>query len=132
MSQENARVLDQMYDAVRRGDLDRFVALHDPNAEVIPLILDIEGGSYHGHEGLRRFWSEIHTAFPDWHWEVERTELYDEGALVTLRICGRAKGSGVTIDQRAWHVVKLRHGTIVWWRVFRAEAEALKAAGVQA
>jgi hypothetical protein len=132
MSQQNARILDQMYDAVLRRDLDRFVALHDPGAEVIPLILDVEARGYHGHEGLRRFWSEIHSAFPDWHWEVERVEPFDQGALVTVRICGRSKAGGMRIDQRAWHLVKVRHANIVWWRVFRAEAEARQAARSQA
>lgn len=130
MSQEIVEILERMYDAARRRDFDAFPALHDPNATVIPLILDIEGGGYRGHEGVRRFWSEIHSAFPDWHWVAERIQSFDEGALVAIRIRGHAKGSGVTIDQAAWQVVKLAGGKIVWWQIFRTEAEAIEAAGI--
>lgn len=124
-------IVHELYEATWRGDLDAFLGLHDPDATLIPLILDIEGGEYQGQEGVRRFWSEIHSAFPDWHWEAERVRVLDQAALVTVHIRGRAKGSGVTIDQRAWHVLKLRHGKVFWWRVFRLEQEALEAVGLQ-
>jgi hypothetical protein len=135
MSQESietvTRVCGELYAAARRGDRDAFVALHDRDATVIPLILGIEGGGYHGHDGIRRFWTEIRSSFPDWHWEVGRLRVFDQGALVSVRIVGHGKGSGVTIDEPAWHVLKLRHGKLAWWQVFRSQDEALEAAGLK-
>jgi ketosteroid isomerase-like protein len=131
MSQENVEVMRQIYDATRRGDLDAFIALHDPDATVTPLILNIEGRAYRGHEGVRRFWDEIHSAFPDWRWEAESVRAFGQVVLVSVRICGRGVGSGATIDQRGWHVLKFRTGKVTWWQIFGSESEALEAAGLR-
>jgi ketosteroid isomerase-like protein len=50
--------------------------------------------------------------------------------LVALRVRGRGVGSEVPIEQRAWHVVRLRDGRIARVEAFLLEAEALEAAGL--
>ena len=44
MSQENVELLYRAQEALNRRDLDAFLALHDPNVEIVPRILLVEGG----------------------------------------------------------------------------------------
>ena len=46
MSQENVERLYRAYDAFNRRDLDASLALIDPEVELTPRIMELEGGSY--------------------------------------------------------------------------------------
>jgi hypothetical protein len=46
MSQENVERLYRAYDAFNRRDLDAYLGLIDPEVELTPRIMELEGGSY--------------------------------------------------------------------------------------
>ena len=63
-------------DAFNRRDLDASLALADEDVEAIPRVGGMEGG-YHGHDGTRRWWTDLLGAFPDF--SVEFHEVHDMG-----------------------------------------------------
>jgi hypothetical protein len=76
MSQENLELALRAYDAFNRRDWDGFVALMDDDVEIVTRIAAIEGGR-HGHEGMRRWWENMLTAFPDY--DIEVVDVRDLG-----------------------------------------------------
>ena len=56
MSEENVQLAYRVADAFNRRDWDAFLALMDDEIEVESRLVAMEGG-YHGHEGLRRWWT---------------------------------------------------------------------------
>jgi SnoaL-like domain len=114
------------YEALDRHDWDAYVALMDQEVEIESLIAAVEGG-YHGHEGLRRWWEDFLSAFPDYAIEIE--ELHDLGDVTLGRIRGWAHGAAgdTPIVDPFWQPIRWRDGKCVWWRACATEAEALEA-----
>jgi len=131
MSQENVELVWRLVDAFNRRDLDAYLALTDEGVEAIPQMGAVEGG-YHGHDGTRRWWTDLLGAFPDF--SAELYEVHDIGGNVTLAaacIRGHGAGSETPIDQPFWQVVRWRRGRCFWWAHFGTRAEALEAAGLR-
>jgi hypothetical protein len=49
--------------------------------------------------------------------------------IARVRMHGRGLESEAPMDQTLWHVARVRHGTVIWWRQQRAAA--LEAAGLE-
>ena len=130
MSQENLELQHRLTDAFNRRDLDAYLALTDEDIEAIPRVGGMEGG-YHGHDGTRRWWTDLLGSFPDF--SVEFYEVHDIGGNLTLT-AGRARahgaGSDTPIEQVFWQVVRWRRGRCFWWAHCGTRAEALEAAGL--
>jgi ketosteroid isomerase-like protein len=130
MSQENVELLYRVSDAFNQRDFDALLALMDDDVEHVPRAVAIEGGSYHGHDGTRRWWKNLLDVFPDF--VIEVGEVRDPGdlTLAVLRLRGRGTGSDIPSDETVWQVARWRRGKCVWWATFDARAEALEAAGL--
>ena len=131
MSQENVERLYRAYEALNRRDIDAFLALSDPEIEFTMLNLQLEGGRpYLGHDGVRSYWDNMISVFPDF--TVEADEVRDLGDITVVR--GRLHGHGLESDasfeQSFWQTVKWRDRKCISWHIFRSEAEALEAAGL--
>ena len=63
MSQENVDLTYRAYDAFNRRDLDAYLALMDDDVEIIPRA-DLMEGTFHGHDGIRRWWENLFGVFP--------------------------------------------------------------------
>ena len=63
MSQENVENYRRAAAAWARGDLDAALAFADEDAEIISRVIIVEG-SYRGHEGVRRWWQDLHDSVP--------------------------------------------------------------------
>jgi ketosteroid isomerase-like protein len=130
MSQENVELALQAFDAVNRRDLDALLAVMDDDVEVVTRIAAMEG-ALHGHDGVRRWWENMFTAFPDYEFEVVDVRDLRDVTLASLRALGHGAGSNVPFEDLLWHASRWRRGKCVWWRAFEAEAEALKAVGLR-
>lgn len=118
------------YDAINQRDLDGLLALVDEEVEAVSRLVAIEGG-YHGHAGMRRWWSNVLEVIPDYAIEVLEVRDLGDLTLAALRPSGHGAGSGTPIDELQWQLVEWRHRKVVWWSVYPTEAEALEAAGVR-
>ena len=129
MSQENVELTYRAIDAFNRRDLDTSLALTDEDVEGIPRAARMEG-SYHGHEGVRRWWKDLLGAFPDF--SIEVVEVRDVGDLTLAAgiLRGHGAGSDTPTEATIWQVCSWRRGKCIWWRSFDTRDEALEAAGL--
>ena len=114
MSRESVERYRRSVDAFNRRDFDAFLALMDADVEVGSRQAAIEGG-YHGHDGLRRWWTDLFDAFPDYTVEVE--ELRDLGDVMLVRIRAEAQSAhgDTTVVDRFWRVAGWLDGKCVSW-----------------
>jgi ketosteroid isomerase-like protein len=130
MSKENVELLHRSIDAFNRRDLEGFLALMDEDVEAVSRIVAVEGG-LKGHDGIHRWWDNWLEAFPDYKIEVVGMRDLGDVTIATLSAVGHGGGSSLPFEDNVWLGCRWRHGKCTWWQVFRAEAEALEAAGVR-
>jgi ketosteroid isomerase-like protein len=131
MSEENVELASQVMDALSRRDLPSLIAFADPEIEWHSFFAEVgEGGVYRGHDGTRRYVSDLNEA-----WEIVRADV-DGGvgagdvALLVGRIHYRGKGSGIETESAAGWMLKFRDRKLVCFRAFRDPEQALEAAGL--
>ena len=129
MSQENVELHYRSIDAVNRRDVEAFLALMDKDVEAVSRIVAVEGG-LHGHRGIRRWWDSWLETFPDYTLDVVGMRDVGDFTIATFSAVGHGAGSELPFEDNAWLAARWRNGQCIWWQVFRAEAEALKAAGL--
>ncbi len=135
MSKENVEIVRRVYEAAARRDPTAIFALYDPQVEwdmsQHPYGEMSKGRVYHGHAGLRDWFSEWYEAFDDF--EHDREDLVEVGEHVisvgTDRGRGRASGADVRWNGIAG-VWTIRHGKVVRVVWFRTREEALDAVGL--
>jgi ketosteroid isomerase-like protein len=129
VSQEHVERAYRAYDAIRRRDVDAFLAFMDPDVECVPLLMEPDGASYYGHDGIRRWLDELFGVFPAFGADVH--EVRDFGDLLVVAALTRGQGVGSDVPFRAtvWQVVEVRDGKVIRWRNYWSEADALEAAG---
>ena len=129
MSQENVEVTRRAYEALRRDDIEGFLAFVDPEVEWHSLVLEVEG-TRSGHEGVREWWRAIKTVFPDWNPSLVNVTSHGDRVVIHAHATGSGASSGAGIYKDFWQVGEIRDGLIVWYRAFRTEREALEAVGL--
>jgi ketosteroid isomerase-like protein len=135
MSQENAEIVRQVFDAVARRDTDAVPALYDPDVELDTSQTELAAlfghSVYRGYEGLRSFNREWHEAFEDV--EAECEELIEAGehvvAVTRYRVRGRASGIEVSGLARGG-IWAIRAGKVTRVRFFNTRDDALEAVGL--
>jgi hypothetical protein len=130
MSQENVELYRQGIDAFNRRDLDAFLALADPGVIGVSRVLAIEGGTYEGHDGARKWWTDLLEVFPDF--TIAIVWVRDAGNLTVSELCNRAHGEGSTapLEEIVWQVSEWRDGLVVRWEMYASEKDAAEAAGL--
>ena len=130
MSQENLEIARRAYESFITGDLSWLAEFVDPEIEFDLTRNVFNPQVFRGYEGIQQLWTEQNEVWEDFRFEVE--ELIDAGdeVVAVLRLVGKGRGSGVPVDQRDIHVVKVRDGRAVRVTMYRDRAEALEAAGL--
>jgi ketosteroid isomerase-like protein len=110
--------------AVDERDLDGFLEIVHEDVEFESLVAEAEGGSFHGHDGVRAWWESVGESLGTLRYEpLEMRDLGDEAVLTELLVSGSA--AGVQVDQSMWHAAQVRDGKAAWWGSFRTREEAL-------
>ena len=121
----------RVYDAMNRGDLEAVLALTHPEVEAIPRLLGVEGGgTYRGHDGVRKWWESIFNAFPDFKATVLEVRAVADATISNVRFQGRGGESGVPFEDTIWQVARWRDGRVAWIKSYLEREEALVAAGL--
>jgi ketosteroid isomerase-like protein len=132
MSQETVQLARQVMDALARRDVSRLIAFADPEIEWHSFFAQLgEGGVYRGHDGTRRYMSDLSDA-----WEIVRADVDDalgvgDVAILVGRIHYRGKGSGIETESPAGWMLRFRNGKVLCFRAFREPEKALEAAGLR-
>jgi ketosteroid isomerase-like protein len=122
MSQENVEIVLRFLSV----DVDTAMPYADPGIVWNP----VEELPTQGHEAVRASLAHWKAEWDDY--KVMPEEFVDMGdsVVVTVRLHGRGRGSGVEIDARFYDVYTLRDGKIVRMDQFTERAEALEAVGL--
>jgi ketosteroid isomerase-like protein len=130
MSEENVEIARALADSWNRGDREAFLALCDEEAEFVPLRAQLEGESYWGHDGLKRFLAGLSEEWDEVRFEVEEVRDAGEQVVGIGRFRARGRTSGVDINVPLGTITRVRRGKVVYVRFFSEPAEALEAAGL--
>lgn len=130
MSRENVELAHRVYDALNRRDVDAFLALMDADVQAVPLLAAVEG-DYRGHDGIRRWWTNLLDVFPDFTIEVVEVRDFGDLTVASMRARGHGTGSDTPFEMANWHVAEWHDKKVVWWSNHGTEAEALEAVGLR-
>lgn len=129
MPEGNAELYHRIIDALNRRDLDAFLALSDPEVEIRPRSAALEGGDpYRGHGGVRSWWTNLLSVFPDFTCEIDDVRELGDATVARVRLRGHGLESAAPMEQPTWAAVIWRDGKASWWGTFESEPEALQAA----
>jgi len=129
MSQENLEIVCRAISAINERDVDAYMAVCNPDFELINPIAAIEG-SNRGDEGIRAFFEGIQEATLRFELKVKRLQPLDGNrvlASLTLRVETRG---GFDQSQATTNLYELKDGKLSRVRVFWDQAQALEAAGL--
>jgi ketosteroid isomerase-like protein len=132
MSQENVEIVRRWFEGFNMGEVSP--ELCDPEIEIRNWSGSLTAGPYRGHDGLRRWWKELHD--PDVAVELrpfQVEEIIDvdaERVVVVQRMTGRARYTGIELDLMWGAVVTVRGGKIASAAGYPTPEEAKQAAGL--
>jgi len=79
----------------------RRVALWDPKCEYTSFIAAVESATYHGHDGIRRYLSDLGERWAEWRAEPEAfVDVRPDTVFVSFRFRAVGKDSGVPVEAR--------------------------------
>jgi ketosteroid isomerase-like protein len=117
-------------EAITRGDLDAALEVCHPEVEFLS-VLAVDGKAYVGHDGIRRYFEDVTSAWDQWTVDVHRTAVVPDGRIViemTMRARGRESGAPIAVF--AAHVWTLKDGKLLRNQPFREPEQALQATGL--
>ena len=113
------------YDSFNRGEIEPILDFLHPDVEWIPPPTSLEPRPLRGRDAVREYLApnffESQTAEP-----LETIE-HENRLLVVARVRARGRGSGVELDQTAYHLLTIEEGRAVRFEVHVDRAEALSA-----
>jgi ketosteroid isomerase-like protein len=114
-------------ESVNRSDPDAAVALCDPEIEFLS-VLALSGQAYSGHDGIRRYFEDISSAWEEWRVEVHRVAKAPDGRVaIVMTMHWRGKESGTALSERTGHIWTLRRGRLLRNEPYREPEHALRA-----
>ena len=132
MTEENVGAVEDAYRALASSGLDRFIEhwSDDLDHRSIANAPD-DRGPIHGKDAMRAYVQDWMDTFDEF-W-IEPVELIDAGGgvvVAVLRDGGRAKLSGIELDETFAPVFTMRDRKIARGREYATRDEALEAAGL--
>ena len=129
MSHENLEVVERVLAALNDRDVEGYLACC---AEDVQLCTPMFGGVYDGPAGIRRFFTDVADAAPDFQVTIDRLEpIGADRVLAFLQVHGSGRVSGIATPNDTANVYDFVRGKIARTRVFLDRAEALKAVGLE-
>jgi ketosteroid isomerase-like protein len=121
MSRENVEIVRKFL----LLDVEEALRYADPGIVWNP----VEESSTQGHDAVRASLARWKGEWDDYELMPDEFVDWADRVIVTVRLRGRGRASGVEIDARLYDVYKLRDGKIVRMDQFTERAEALDAVG---
>jgi ketosteroid isomerase-like protein len=89
-----------------------------------------DGGVYHGHRGVREFYSRWVRSWEDFQIAPERLIGAGEQVVDINEVSGRGRGSGVQVKMRTANIWTIERGKVVRHVGYPNASEALEAVGL--
>jgi ketosteroid isomerase-like protein len=132
MRSENVEIVRRAHQALNDGDMDALLVLCDEQFRLDMSDRIFNPAIYEGHDGIRRFYSEVREVWESYVWEPEELIEAGDGVVALLRSTARGRGSGVEVERHTAMVWSVREGRATAVRFFRDQNEALQAATLSA
>jgi ketosteroid isomerase-like protein len=129
VSRENVELIRRMDEAFHRGDFDRALDYFDPDV-VVDASIRVDAGIGHGRDAVYATVARWVGAWDEFGEEIEEIRDLDGRVLTTSRQHGRAKGSGIEVEDRFAVLYEVHGGKITRMTLYSDVAEALDAAGM--
>jgi ketosteroid isomerase-like protein len=129
MSQQNIAVVNRAISAINDRDVDAYLAICQPDFELINPIAAIEG-SNRGEAGIRNFFQAIDEGATRFEMEVERLRPLGNDRVLAFLILNLESDRGFPQRQPLTNLYDLKDGKLLRVRVFFDREEALEAAGL--
>jgi anti-sigma regulatory factor (Ser/Thr protein kinase)/ketosteroid isomerase-like protein len=127
-SDENCRVVRELFDAFAARDVSRTTQLVDRGVMMEPLSTPVERRTpYLGVDGLRRYLQDLDATWDTFDVTIDELRADAEHVVAIGRI--RARQLDVELDEPAGFAFRLRDGKVVWAKVYPSHEEALAAVG---
>jgi len=134
MSQENVEIVRQFIEAARSGDvhaIEAFLAVSDPSIEHTRLPAASGPETYCGHDGARRWFTDMADLWREWRNEIEElAEVAPNTVAARVRFIAVGKDSGVPVEARLGLVCVVSEGKILRSRMYSSGEAALEAVGL--
>ena len=118
--------------AVNRRDVAAMLATLHTDAEMVPARAVLEGTVYHGHDGLRRWVSDMAEDWEEFSIELSDVRSLEGGRVLVLgRFQARGR-SGVKLDEPSAWICELTDGKVARIRFYTDAESALEAAAAPA
>jgi ketosteroid isomerase-like protein len=117
-------------EAFRGSDRDALLRPLHPDVE----ISDPErvgAGPFRGHQAYLTFVRDWMETWEEYEIALEAPVVIGDTVVALVRHHGRARGSGIEVDQPGAHLYRVQEGLIVFFRPYTDRTEALEAAGLQ-
>ena len=131
MSQQNVDIARRGYEAMRAGDMRAVLELLDSDVSV-----EVHTGrpdlpeTLHGHAGFLQNIEGLTEVFEDIDIQAEEFIDLDDTLVVAIRTVGHGRVSGIRIENRVVHVLTIRDGKAIRFRVYGSREEAFEALGM--
>ena len=123
--------LRNAYAAFNRNDIADTVEALDPQIEWTEPAESPGGGTYHGHEGVKRYLSQSHAPWAEVSSEPERFIVAGDKIVVFVYARVRPKDSKDWQETRLADVFTFRNGKAIQMRAFADRRQALEWAGIK-
>jgi ketosteroid isomerase-like protein len=130
MSQENVKVVREMYDAMNRGDWKAVFAHASPEIEWETDPRHPKAGIYRGQEMFQRFVEDLEGPFEQSVIEPERFFARADQVVAFIKIRRKPMGSTAKVEIQIGELWTFRDGQLVRGQGFGEREQALKAAGL--
>ena len=117
----------ELVERLNADDIEGIIVRCHENVVAEPILARVEGGAFHGHDGMRRWFAERDAA-----WETIRVEMSGDvrreasHLLMDAVFHSHARESGVDIEAPAVMAAQVTDGKVSWWGVYSSEADALE------
>jgi ketosteroid isomerase-like protein len=130
MSRENVEVVKQAVGAVNQRDIDGYLACCTEDIQLVTPAAEV-AGAYDGPQGIRRFFTDIGDAAPDFKIVIEHLEAVGpDRVLAFMQVTGTGRVSGIPIENATGNVYDFAGGRIQHIRILFDRDQALEAAGL--
>ena len=117
--------------AINARDIEGYLACCTENVKLETPLAAV-GGVYEGIDGIRRYFTDIEEAGPDFRIELYGVEEVDsKRVLAFIRTSSTGRASGIRMATPLTNVYDLIDGKISDIRIFLDRQEALKAVGLE-
>ena len=127
MASANVEIIRRGLDAYNKGDVEAVLETADPDIEFVPLRSLVVGGSYRGHEGIRRFFEDLGDEWEGFSIGNEEFREREGSVLLLGEFAAKGKASGMQVHSPVAWLFELRAGKVVRMRAYSSQDEALQA-----